>query len=293
MAIVMGHPSTLRSLIEDDEILLAPGCGDALSAKIAAKNGAECLYISGNYAGTTIHGAPDIGLTTMTEMTRRARQIAGTVNLPIICDADTGYGNPINTIRTVEEFERAGVAGIHIEDQQIPKKCGHFAGKRLHSPEEMCAKIHAATDARTDDDFVLIASTDAVAINGIADAITRSRRYAEAGADVIFIDAPESLDHLETIGTELTDIPLLTNIPYGGKTPLIPASDAESLGFDVMLYACTGQKATINILNQVYSTLLETGDERNLLDVLADWEQRNDATDFEEWTALEDKYATE
>lgn len=249
-------------------------------------------HISGNYAGTTIHGAPDIGLTTMTEMTRKARQIAGTVDLPIICDADTGYGNPINTIRTVEEFERTGVAGIHIEDQQVPKKCGHFEGKRLHSTEEMCAKINAATDARTNDDFVIIARTDAVAINGIADAIDRSRQYAAAGADMIFIDAPESLEHLETIGTELKDISLLTNIPFGGKTPMIPASEAEALGFDVMLFACTGQKATINILNEVYGTLLETGDEQNLLDLLANWEQRNDATDYDDWLELEYEYAT-
>lgn len=288
----MSHARTLRSLIEQDDIVLPPGCGDALSAKIAAKNGAECLYISGNYAGTTIHGAPDIGLTTMSEMTQKARQIAGAVDLPIICDADTGYGNPINTIRTVEEFERAGVAGIHIEDQQVPKKCGHFEGKRLHTPEEMCAKLQAAIDARTDDDFVIIARTDAVAINGITDAIDRSRRYADAGADVIFIDAPESLSHLETIGTELSDIPLLTNIPFGGKTPLIPANEAEALGFDVMLFACTGQKATINILNEVYATLLETGDEQNLLHLLADWEQRNDATDFDRWKELEEQYAT-
>lgn len=288
----MGHANTLRELIHRDKIVLAPGCGDALSAKIAAKNGAECLYISGNYAGTTIHGAPDIGLTTMTEMTRKARQITGAVDLPLICDADTGYGNPLNTIRTVQEFERAGVAGIHIEDQQVPKKCGHFEGKRLHSTDEMCAKINAATDAQINDDFVIIARTDAVAINGISDAIDRSKHYAAAGADMIFIDAPESLDHLETIGTELSDIPLLTNIPFGGKTPMIPASEAEGLGFDVMLFACTGQKATINILNEVYGTLLETGDEQNLLHLLADWEERNNATDFADWKELEHEYAT-
>ncbi|SIS17655.1 isocitrate lyase/PEP mutase family protein [Natronorubrum thiooxidans] len=282
---------SLREQLDSDGIVLAPGVADALEGVLAERAGADVLYVSGNAVSSSVHGGPDIGLTTMTEMVTRVGQIAGAVERPVIADADDGYGNALSVHRTIQEFERAGAAGVHIEDQDAPKKCGHFADKTLVSTAEMCGKIRAACDARTNDEFVVIARTDAVAISGLKNAIDRCRSYADAGADMVFIDAPETDAHLEEIGAELAAIPLVINVPYGGKTPLLPADRLEELGYDLMLFATTAQKAKLQVLERVYEHLLETGDERGLTDQLATWETRDAVTDLERWRDLEDRYA--
>ena len=289
------HPNSqeqsLRERLESDDIVLAPGVSDALEGVIATRAGADVIYVSGNAVSSSVHGGPDIGLTTMTEMVDRVRQISSAVDQPVISDADDGYGNALSVRRTVQEFERAGASGIHIEDQDAPKKCGHFAGKELVETEEMCGKIKAARDARAKEDFIVIARTDAVAVDGLEEALERSRSYIEAGADMIFVDAPESEEQLERIGEELTDVPLVANIPYGGKTPLLPASRLEELGFDLMLFAATAQKAKLQLLEEVYRHLVETGDERELTELLATWEDRDEVTGLETWLELEQRYA--
>lgn len=282
---------TLRSSLASDGIVLAPGVTDALEAVLAERAGGEVLYVSGNAVASSVHGGPDIGLTTMTEMVDRVRQIAGAVDRPVISDADDGYGNALSVRRTVRAFERADAAGVHIEDQDAPKQCGHFDEKKLISIDEMCGKVRAACDARKNDAFVVIARTDAVAVEGIDAAVVRSRTYVDAGADMVFVDAPETEAQLERIGTELADVPLVVNVPYGGKTPLLPADRLEELGYDLMLFATTAQKAKLRVLGDVYDRLLETGDERALIDRLATWETRDEVTGLERWRELERRYA--
>jgi 2-methylisocitrate lyase-like PEP mutase family enzyme len=280
----------LHELIQRDEILLAPGVCDAMEARMAVQKGAEAVYISGNAVASSVHGNPDIGLTSFKEALDRARIVTNAVDVPVICDVDDGYGNPLNVVRTVREFEAANVDAVQIEDQQWPKKCGHLEGKKLVSVEEMCAKVDAAVDARRNEDFLVVARTDAVATDGVDAAIRRAEAYVEHGADVIFVDAPESRAQLERIGESLSDVPLLTNIPYGGKTPVLPASELEALGFDVMIYACVAQKAKIAAIESVFETILETGDERDVLDRLGTWQDRERVTEFERWRELEDRY---
>lgn len=281
----------LRNFVERDEILLAPGVCDAMEAKIAEQQGAEAIYIGGNALASSIHGNPDIGLTSFKETLDRAWDITSAVDLPVICDADDGYGNALNVIRTVKQFEKVGVAGIHIEDQVSPKKCGHLENKQLVTKQEMINKITAATDTRQDEDFLIISRTDAIATDGIDAAIERARMYHENGADMVFLDAAESRDHLEVIGHELNDVPILTNIPYGGKTPLCSASDVESLGFDVMVFAAIAQKARIHFVEEIFKTILETGDEREIIDKLGTWQDRNRITEYQEWMNKESQYS--
>lgn len=281
-----------RALIDADDILIAPGAYDAASAKLVEQANAEVVYMSGSSVSTTTHGYPDVGLTTLTEMTTRARQMVNAVDLPVFCDADTGYGNPINVRRTVEEFEAAGAAGIHLEDQVFPKKCGHFDGKTVISQRAMVQKLRAAVDARKNDEFVLIARTDARAVNGFDDAIERSLAYREAGADVIFFEAPESTDELERAADRI-DAPLLANMTEGGKTPMLSAADLEDLGYAIALFPATGFKAMLKALQEVYGEIVDAGSQAEVMDRLVSWEGRNDVTGLDEIMALEQRYASD
>lgn len=290
----MSNASELRELIERDRILPAMGGYDALSASIIEQVGGEVVYMSGSSVSTSVHGQPDVGLTTMTEMVDRARQMVMAVDVPVFCDADTGYGNPINVMRTVESYENAGVAGIHIEDQDFPKKCGHFSGKRIVDTDEMVQKIRAAVDARNDDDFVIIARTDARAVEGFEDAIERSHRYVDAGADVLFFEAPTERAELERVASELGDrCPLLANMTEGGETPLFSAEEFEEMGYDVVLYPATGFKAAAKAFQRVYGAIHETGTQQDILDDIVSWEGRNEITGLEEFMELEREYATD
>jgi 2-methylisocitrate lyase-like PEP mutase family enzyme len=222
----------LRELLGGDGMVLAPFVYDGLQAKIAEAAGFEAAYMTG-FGTAAARGRPDVGLLTMNEMVENARTIAGCIEIPVICDADTGYGSPINVRRTVREFEAAGAAGLHIEDQVWPKRCGFFAGKQVIPPEEMVAKLRAARDAPRCSDFTIIARTDALQPNGWDDVERRARAYVEAGADLVFVDGIRSIEDLDTYARRLGDLPLL----YNGQ--LETAADVEARGFRLMIHPAT------------------------------------------------------
>lgn len=288
----MNPTKEFRELIRRDEILAAPGAYDAASASLVEQAGAEVVYLSGSSISTSTHGYPDVGLTTLTEMTTRARQAVTAVDIPVFSDADTGYGNPINVRRTVEEFEAAGVAGIHIEDQVFPKRCGHFEGKDVIPAEEMVQKIRAACDSRRDDAFQIIARTDARAVEGFDAAIDRARKYREAGADVVFFEAPESRDELER-AAEAIDAPLLANMTEGGKTPMLTTAELESAGYSIALFPATGFKAALKALKNTYETIVDEGTQQPIMHELVTWEGRNRITGLDQISEWERKYASE
>jgi len=227
----------LRELLAGPDLVVAPGAYDGLSARLIAQAGFSLVYMTGFGTAASVLGQPDVGLLTMSEMVGRAAALAAVSgDLPLIADADTGYGNPINVRRTIREYEHAGVAGLHIEDQVWPKKCGHMEGKQVIPMDEMVQKIRAATDARQDPDFVIIARTDANAVNGLEDALLRGQAYREAGADVIFLEAPRSIAELQAIKQTFPEVPLLYNWAESGKTPLLSLAEIHALGFKLVIF---------------------------------------------------------
>jgi 2-methylisocitrate lyase-like PEP mutase family enzyme len=230
----MNKRAILRKLIEQKEMLVAPGAHDALSAKLAEDVGFEAVYMSGFGTCVSNFGLPDIGLLTMTEMVENARRIANAINIPLIADADTGYGNHLNVMRTIEEYERAGIAAVQIEDQVSPKRCGHMEGKTVVPAEEMTVKIRAAVRVRKDKDMLIVARTDAIAVLGFDEAIRRGNMYKEAGADIIFIEAPTSVEQLESIPKLIRNAPVLVNI--APKTPYLPMKRYDEMGFALAIY---------------------------------------------------------
>ncbi|HET9920215.1 MAG TPA: isocitrate lyase/PEP mutase family protein [Ktedonobacteraceae bacterium] len=233
----MRTTTRLRELLAGPDLIAAPGAYDGLSARLIAQAGFPVVYMTGFGTAASVLGQPDVGLLTMSEMVARAAALAAVVgDRPLIADADTGYGNPINVRRTIREYEMAGVAGLHIEDQVWPKKCGHMEGKQVIPMEEMVQKVRAAVDARQDPDFVIIARTDANAVYGLEDAIRRGQAYREAGADVLFIEAPRSLEELQTIARAFPDVPLLFNWAESDKTPPLPLEEIRALGFKLVIF---------------------------------------------------------
>src|SRR5215467_7192924 len=229
--------SRLRELLADPGAVVAPGAYDGLSARLIVQAGFSVVYMTGFGTAASVLGQPDVGLLTMSEMVNRASALTAVAgDLPLIADADAGYGNPINVRRRIREYERAGVAGLHIEDQVWPKKCGHMEGKQVIPMDEMVQKIRAAVDVRQDPDFVIIARTDANAVYGLEDALQRGRAYREAGADVIFIEAPRSIAKLKTIAQAFPDIPLLFNWAESGKTPALSLDEIRTLGYKLVLF---------------------------------------------------------
>ena len=226
----------LRELLAAPTPLVAPGAYDALSARLVADAGFDAVYMTGFGTTASLLGRPDVGLLGQAEMVDNVRRMAGVVDVPLIADADTGYGNAINVIRTVREYEQAGVAALHLEDQVSPKRCGHLAGKEVVPVGEMVAKIEAAVAARTDPDLVLIARTDVAQIEGVDAGIARARRFADAGADVLFVEAPTSEADIEKVATELAGFPLVFNGAEGGRTPPLSYDRLTELGFSLVLY---------------------------------------------------------
>ena len=248
----------LRRLLQAPDLLIAPGVAECVGARLVAEQGFDALYMTG--AGTTASrlGMPDVGLLGVTEMADNAGRIADAAGLPLIADADTGYGGPINVRRTIRCYERAGVAGVHMEDQDWPKRCGHLAGKTLIPAEEMCAKVRAAVDARSDPDFIVIARTDAIAVEGFEAALGRAKAYEEAGADVLFVEAPTTMEQVEAIPKAFVR-PTLYNMAMSGKTPVLPASEIEALGFGVVIYPGLSLSAAIPAIRRALAELRETG----------------------------------
>jgi carboxyvinyl-carboxyphosphonate phosphorylmutase len=245
-------------MLNSSGIIVAPGAYDGISARLIERQGFKAVYMTGAGTAASVLGQPDIGLTTLTEMTTHAAHIASCVSLPVIADADTGYGNALNVIRTVREYERAGVAAIHLEDQVFPKRCGHIAGKSVISPKQFAEKIRAASENRTDPDFIIIARTDARAVNGLEDAIARAQLYRESGADVIFVEAPTSHDEIERIAREVK-APLLSNQVPGGRTPALTASELEKLGYKIVIFPVVGFMAATLAIEKALSELKRLG----------------------------------
>jgi 2-methylisocitrate lyase-like PEP mutase family enzyme len=234
-------------------LIRAPSAADGLSAKLIAKAGFEAVHLTGSGVSRSI-GYPDIGIVTMSEMVERARMLANAVSVPVIADADTGYGNAMNLMRTVREFEAAGVAAIHIEDQITPKRCGHYEGKELISADEMALKIQAACEARRDPAFAIIARTDARGIEGFDAAVRRAKLYRDAGADVLFIEAPETREEVERI-PGLVNAPVLINMFSGGKTPLVSTADLRAWGYSIVVWPSHLQRASIRAMQRALELL--------------------------------------
>jgi methylisocitrate lyase len=264
----MRRTTRLRELLRGPGIVMTPGAHDAFTARLIEQAGFSACYMTGAGTVAALLGLPDVGLITLTEMVMNARYIARAVSIPVISDADNGYGNAINVMRTVREYEAAGVAGIHIEDQIFPKKCGHMDGKALVSLDEMVGKIRAAREAREDPDFVIIARTDSRAVEGIESAIRRGNAYAEAGADVVFPEAPQSREELARFAREI-HAPLLANMTEFGKSPLVPAAELERLGYRIVLYPASALRVAHRAIQELLGQIKQTGSQEACLDRMA------------------------
>src|SRR5437868_9700677 len=287
----MRATARLRELLAGPELLVAPGAHAPFSAALIGRAGLPAVYMTGFGTAASVLGQPDVGLLTMSEMVSRAAALAAVVaDLPLIADADTGYGNPINVRRTVREYERAGVAAIHIEDQVWPKKCGHMEGKQVIPVDEMVQKIHAAVDARQDPDFVIIARTDANAVYGLEDALSRGRAYREAGADVIFIEAPRSIEELRAIAQAFPDVPLLYNWAESGKTPLLPLEEIHALGFKLVIFPVSMLFAATQALLDLLEALKQGRTSLAFAERMVTFSQFTDQIGLPEIQALERRY---
>ena len=287
----MRTTTRLRELLAAPGIVAAPGAYDCLSAAIIERAGFSAVYMTG--AGTSISrvGYPDIGLTTMSEMAANAAAIANTVSVPVIADADTGYGDVLQVRRTIREYERAGVAGVHIEDQESPKRCGHLDDKRVVAKEEMVRKLHAALDAREDDDFTIIARCDALAVTGWDDALRRCEAYVEAGADVLFLEAVQTREQAAYV-TSHFDVPVLYNFVETGKSPLLPVAELEKLGFKLVIFPISAMLAAMKTMSDLMRELRDTGTtEHAIADRMVSIHECFDTMGLTDMLALDASYA--
>ena len=254
----MAQAQSLRTLLSQDQFLMAAGAYDVISARLVEEAGFPLVYYSGGVSAGAL-GYPDFGMRTLTEMVIQLEGVCRAVNVPVIADAEAGFGSVLNVVRMVQEYERVDVAGLHIEDQDLPRRCGHLGGKRLISSADHAVKIKAAVDNRTNPDTVIIARIDAIAVNGLDDAMTRASAYLESGADMLFFEAFESVKQMEQVCREFSDTPLIVNMVEGGKTPFLPARDLEDLGFRLAIYPVTNVLAAAYHMKKTLQALRETG----------------------------------
>jgi 2-methylisocitrate lyase-like PEP mutase family enzyme len=278
----------LRRLIAADGYTIVPGAHDTLTARLVEQAGFSAVYLTGG-GYSRANGYPDLGLLTLGENVRFIGLTVEAVAIPVIADADTGYGNAINVIRTVREYEKSGVAAFHIEDQVSPKKCGHYDGKEVIARAEMVGKIKAAVDTRRDSELVIIARSDARAVEGLEAAIDRVNAYLEAGADVGFVEAPQSIEELRRVGLEVRG-PALVNVFEGGKTPMLGAAALAAMGFRLGIYPSQTHRAAIRAAQRVLAALKEDGDTNRVEGELASFQEREVAVGTERWRALERRY---
>jgi 2-methylisocitrate lyase-like PEP mutase family enzyme len=279
----------LRELIRGDDVVVAPGVFDGLSARLAGRAGFSAVYATGGGIARAT-GLPDLGLLSVSEVIARLAPIVEHAGVPVIADADTGYGNALNARRAVREFARLGVAGLHLEDQQFPKRCGHYDDKALVSTSEMAQKLRAAREALDDADFVLIARTDAIAVEGFDAAIARAEAYAAAGADVVFVEAPETVAQIEEVARRLP-MPKLINMFQGGKTPLVPLPRLAELGYRIVIIPSDLQRAAIRAMQEVLAVLRRDGNSAVLADRLASFQEREQVVDTAAYLALDRRYS--
>ncbi len=287
----MRSTTRLRELLAGSDLIIAPGAYDAFSARLIAQAGFPAVYMTGFGTAASVLGQPDVGLLTMSEMVSRAAALSAVVgDRPLIADADTGYGNPINVRRTIREYERAGVAGVHIEDQIWPKKCGHMEGKQVIPEQEMVQKIRAAVDARQDPDFVIIARTDANAVYGLEDALHRGQAYREAGADLLFIEAPRSVEELQAIAQTFPDVPLLFNWAESGKTPPLSLEEIRALHFKLVIFPVSLLFAATHAMLQLLELLRQGQTPTAFASQMVTFKQFTDQIGLPEIQALERLY---
>jgi 2-methylisocitrate lyase-like PEP mutase family enzyme len=270
----MKRTAHLRKLIEDEEILMMPVAHDALCARIAEQSGFKAIFTAGYANSAALLGMPDISLLTLTEMVEVASRVADAVSIPVFADGDTGHGSIANVMRTVQQFEKAGVAGLFIEDQVQPKRCGHMAGKQVIAPREMVSKIKAALDARQDPDFIIMARTDAIAVNGIDDAIKRANLYKDAGVDLIFVEAPESVEQMRRIIREV-DAHHMVNMLPGGRTPLLNARELQEIGYSAVAYATACTYTIAKAVRELFESLHKTGTTAGFEDRMMSFDEFN------------------
>lgn len=280
----------LRQLLVGPQIVVAPGAYDAITARVLAAAGFPALYMTGAGTVNAHLGLPDIALATLDDFVQNAGRIVDVVDVPLFCDADTGFGNAVNVVRTVRAFERAGVAGIHLEDQESPKRCGHLDGKRTVSVEEMVGKLHAALDARRSEDFVIIARVDAAAVEGVSAAIDRAAAYADAGADVIFAEALTSEEEFRRFAAAGIGKPLLANMTEFGKTPYFSAEQFEAFGFAAVIFPMMAFRLMLAAVRDGAAELARTGTQQALVSRMATRAELYELIEYPAWEDYEQRY---
>jgi 2-methylisocitrate lyase-like PEP mutase family enzyme len=280
-----------RDAMSAPEPLLIPGVTSAALARLVERQGFKACYATGAGISNFSFGIPDIGLLGRQEMAHEVTRIADTTTLPVFADMDNGYGGPISVMRAMHDYERAGIAAVQLEDQTLPKRCGHFAGKSIVPVDEMVAKVRAAVAARTGD-TVVVARTDAIAIEGIDHALDRARAYLRAGADVLFVEAPRSREEIELIGRTFRGVPLLANVVEGGQTPALALDEFAELGFNIVLYANTVMRVVLRAAEEALKALQRDGGSAALTDRMFDWERRQELVGLDLFDSLEDRLRT-
>jgi len=273
--------SDFRALLSGDTPFLVPGAVNAISAKLIERTNFNAFFITGAGLANSQYGLPDIGLLSLTEVCMESSKILDATNLPAIIDADTGYGGPLSVMRTIHQLENLGAAAIQLEDQVMPKRCGHFDNKSVIDCKSMVQKLTAAQEARSDPKLAIIARTDARSVNGLDDAIQRGLTYAEAGADAIFVEAPQSIEELETIGEALKGIPLVVNVVEGGKTPQLSIQEYEDMGFKIILYANLLLRTMLLSGQTALTHLKSNGTSRGFESQILPWSERQDLVELD------------
>jgi len=286
----MKKTAQLKNLVFAKEILVMPGIYDGLSAVIAEKLGFKALCLGGYAASASLLGKPDISLLTLTEMTNHLRNITEVTDIPVLADGDTGYGSILNVIRTVREFEKAGAGGLFIEDQVFPKRCGHMEGKQVIPAEDMVSKLKAALDTRIDEDMIIMARTDAYAVYGLDEAIRRANLYHEAGADMIFIEAPTTSDEMKRLN-QAVSAPSLANMVEGGKTPLRTAKELEEMGYSVAVFPVSAIYAAAKSVWNLLKLLSETGTTQGYEESMFCFDEFNELVNLRQYRKIESGYA--
>ena len=280
----------LRKRFSESKILVAPGAYDAFTAKLIESSGFDSVYLSGAGVSYTLLGQPDTGQVTQTQMVEKVGTVANATGIPLIADGDTGYGNAVNVMETVRRYEHAGAAAIQLEDQQFPKRCGHLSGKELIPSDEMVGKIRAAIYARASDEFLIIARTDALGVTGMHEAILRGTKYVDAGADMLFVESPNSMEELKTVADEFSEIPLMANMVEGGVTPLLSADELESMGYSLVIYPNSLTRRFARAGLDLLADLHGNGTTRARLDKMMPFQELNAMLGIEDLKKLEQNY---
>lgn len=287
----MNTAAKMRELLSTKKMVVAPGAHDAMTAKVIGRLGFDAVYMTGYGQSASHLGQPDVGLLTMTEMVARANAIVEAAGVPVIADADTGFGNAVNVMRTVREYEKAGVAVIQLEDQVMPKKCGHMVGREIVSKEEMVGKIKAAVDTRVNPDFMIMARTDARTTKGIEEALERGLAYKEAGADIIFIESPEGEEEMRRINETIPGY-TLANMVEGGRTPLLKNAALEALGYNITIYPTASIYVATKAMVDLWTALKNDDTTAGVMDTMVTFSEFNDLMGLEKIREVEHNYAT-